>query len=102
MNNCNVCGLPLELCVCETIAKESTQKIKVFLEKKSFGKYYTIIDGIDPKSVSLKDLIKNLKNKFACGGAVKNNRLELQGDHRKHFPKILEEQGFARESIEIR
>ena len=42
---CTVCGLPKELCVCETIAKES-QKIIVKIEKKKFGKKYTIITGI--------------------------------------------------------
>ena len=34
---CTMCGLPKELCVCETIAKES-QKIEVKIEKKKFGK----------------------------------------------------------------
>ena len=38
---CPKCGLPRDLCVCESIAKE-TQKIEVTTEKKKFGKenYY--------------------------------------------------------------
>jgi len=45
---CPKCGLVKELCVCETIARE-TQLIKVFLERKKFKKFYTIIEGIDQK-----------------------------------------------------
>jgi translation initiation factor 1 len=39
---CTTCGLPKELCVCETIAKEA-QKIVVTTTKKKFGKVYTVI-----------------------------------------------------------
>ena len=34
---CQDCGLPKDLCVCETIAKEQ-QKIEVSTEKRKFGK----------------------------------------------------------------
>ena len=43
---CPQCGLPKELCVCETIAKEQ-QKIIVTTEKKKFGKINTIVKGIN-------------------------------------------------------
>ena len=39
---CQICGLVKELCVCETIAKES-QKILVYIERKKFNKNYTIV-----------------------------------------------------------
>ena len=98
---CPKCGLPKELCVCETIAKES-QKIIVKLEKKKFGKYYTIIEGISDKDIDVKTLVKNLKTKLACGGTVKDNRIELQGNHKNNIKKILVDFGFSSESIEIR
>ena len=47
---CPNCGLPKELCVCETIAKES-QKIIVSTIKKAFGKVNTVIRGIDEKEI---------------------------------------------------
>ncbi|MFH1439893.1 MAG: stress response translation initiation inhibitor YciH [Candidatus Woesearchaeota archaeon] len=97
---CTTCGLPQDLCVCETIAKE-LQKIKVYNVKKKFGKTYTIIDGIDPKQIDIKDLTKKLKSKFACGGTYKEGNIELQGDHRHNVRDVLVEMGFTPETIEI-
>lgn len=98
---CPVCGLPKELCVCETIAKES-QKIKVYIERKKFSKTYTVIDGIDKKEINLKNLLKKLKTRFACGGTAKEGKIELQGDHKHNIRAVLVEAGFQPETIEIR
>ena len=98
---CPVCGLVKELCVCETIAKES-QKILVYIEKKKFNKNYTIVDGIDKKEIDLKDLEKKLKSELACGGTIKDGKIELQGEHKIKVKKILIEHGFAPSSVEIR
>ncbi len=98
---CPKCGLVKELCVCETIAKES-QTIKVFLEKKKFKKFSTMIEGIDQKDIDLKDLAKRLKEQFACGGTAKDGKIELQGDHRNKVKGILVGMGFPTDSIEIR
>jgi len=98
---CQTCGLPKELCVCEIIAKES-QKIKVYLEKRKFGKKYTVIEGIEQKEIDLKDLIKQLKNKFACGGTVKEGKIDLQGDHKQRVKPFLISIGFLPESIEVK
>ncbi len=97
---CTQCGLPEELCVCETIAKEN-QKIIVKVVKKKFNKISTIVEGIDEKEIDLKDLAKNLKSKFACGGTVKEEKIELQGDHKQKVKEILVQMGFAPETIEI-
>lgn len=96
-----ITGLPKELGVWEAITKES-QKIVVQNEKKRFGKVYTTVSGIDNKEVDLKQVGKKLKSAFACGGTTKNNRIELQGDHKQKVKKILIELGFAPETIEVR
>ncbi len=98
---CTKCGLVKELCVCETIAKES-QRISVFTEKKAFGKFYTIIKGIDEKEIDLKDLAKKLKSELACGGTSKEGRIELQGNHKNKVKDILIKVGFSPDSIDIR
>ncbi len=95
---CPNCGLPNDLCVCETIAREN-QKIEVSIEKKKFGKKYTIIKGLN--GIDLEDLAKKLKNKFACGGTVKEENIELQGDHKQRAKQVLVELGFPEEMIEV-
>jgi translation initiation factor 1 len=95
-----VCGLPTDLCVCEEIAKEE-QIIRVFLEKRRYGKNYTLVTGIDPNEVDLSALAKKLKSRLACGGTAKEGRIELQGDHRYKIKAILEESGFPPSNIEV-
>ena len=96
---CPTCGLPKELCVCETIAK-GEQRIKVKLIKRRFGKVITLIEGIDDKQINIKDLAKKLKSKFACGGTVKNGAIELQGEHKNRVKEILIQLGFSKDTIE--
>jgi translation initiation factor 1 len=94
-----ITGLPKELGIWENIAKES-QKIKVKLVKKKFGKKYTAIEGVNQHEVDLKELAKKLKSRFACGGTTKDGIIELQGDHTKDMRKELIKQGFSPDSIE--
>ena len=98
---CSQCGLPKDLCVCETIAKE-TQTIVIGLEKRKFGKLETTIQGIDGKEIDIKDLAKKLKSKLACGGTVKNNIVELQGNHQQKVKDFLIQMGFAPNTIETK
>ncbi len=101
MTVCVTCGLPKELCVCESIAKE-TQAITIELEKKKFGKVYTVISGLDEKEIDLDELAKKLKSKFACGGTIKDGRVELQGDHKLKVKDFLATIGFAPETIMVK
>ncbi len=97
---CVVCGLPKELCVCESIAKES-QEIKISIVKKKFGKSNTLVEGIDTKQIDLKELAKKLKSVFACGGTTKEGKIELQGDHKYKFKDELVRIGFPEETINV-
>lgn len=90
---CDTCGLPDELCVCEEIARES-QEIRITVDKRRYGKMMTIVEGINPQDIDLDKLVKELKNKCACGGTLKDGRVELQGEHRKRVAEVLREMGF--------
>ena len=98
---CPKCGLVKELCVCETIAKES-QRIKVYTITKKFGKVSTVIEGLDNKEIAVKDIAKQLKSEFACGGTVKAGKIELQGDHRSKIRSSLVKHGFSEDTIDIK
>ncbi|MGB9636761.1 MAG: stress response translation initiation inhibitor YciH [Thermoplasmata archaeon] len=90
---CPVCGLPEDLCICEQIAKE-TQQVKVYTDRRRYGKTVTIVEGIDGADIDMHELAKKLKMKCASGGTVKDGRIELQGDHKKKVQDSLEELGF--------
>jgi len=98
---CNKCGLPKQLCVCETIAKES-QRIQVYTVTKKFRKVSTIIEGLDKKELDVKVIARKLKSEFACGGTVKEGRIELQGDHRAKIRASLISLGFPVNTIDIK
>jgi translation initiation factor 1 len=97
MDICPKCGLPLQACVCEEIAK-TEQRIKVRIEKKRFGKVVTVISGI--RGMDLKSIAKSLKHELACGGTIKGDIIELQGNHLRNAKSTLVNLGFPEESIE--
>ncbi len=95
---CETCGLPKSLCVCGEIEKEQ-QKIRIKTEYARFRKILTVVEGLDDRAKA-KELVKLLKRKLACGGTVKNTRIELQGDHRKKVKELLIAEGYKEKSIE--
>ena len=96
MDICPKCGLPVGACVCNELTK-TKQKIKVQTTKRRFGKIVTTISGIESDT---KNIAKKLKEELACGGTVKNNTIELQGNHLKKVKEKLIEIGFSEENIE--
>mgnify|MGYP001579571859 CR=1 FL=1 len=96
-----ITGLPKELGVWEIITKEG-QTIGVYLERKKFKKISTIIEGIDEKEISLKNLAKKLKEQLACGGTTKDGKIELQGDHKSKVKGFLVKMGFPPDTIEVK
>jgi translation initiation factor 1 len=101
MDVCQKCGLPSDLCVCESIAKEQ-QKIVISDVRRKYKKHMTIIEGLDGKQIDVKSLTKLLKQKFACGGTSKDGTIELQGQHGRKVKEVLIKEGFPEESIEVK
>ena len=76
------------------------QTLKISVDKRRYGKFVTIVDGIDPKSENIQEIAKELKKKVASGGTVKDGKtIELQGDHRNAVKKYLEDMGFKIEVV---
>ena len=95
---CPKCGLPKEICVCEEIARDQ-QNITVAVDKRRYGKMMTVVDGLNPHDLDLDSLISNLKSICACGGTIKEGKIELQGDHRSKVKEALEKLGFIVEVL---
>lgn len=100
---CSICGLPNELCVCDQSQKDSSL-IEIKIEKRKYGKLWAIVLGINVESPKLKLILKNIKNKLACGGTVKGKSLEILFGKNDRIPdliKVLVDEGFNRDSIHI-
>lgn len=97
---CPKCGMPKDLCVCDSIARDD-QQITVKIDSRSYSKEVTVIEGLED-SQNLEDLASTLKTKLACGGTAKEGRIELQGNHTHRIIDVLEEQGFDRANIDVR
>lgn len=97
---CPTCGLPKEICVCEEIAQEQ-QQIKVYSQERTFGKSVTVIEGMNEEQVDLENIASDLKKNLACGGTVKEGRIELQGNHEDKIGDLLVEMGFSLDMIDV-
>jgi len=93
MANCQVCGLPEEICLCKEQSKEGA-KLSVTTEKRRYGKDVTIVSGLSDKA-ALEEVGRTLKTKCAAGGTIKDNKIEIQGYHLPKVKKILQEMGYA-------
>lgn len=58
------------------------------------GKTVTIITGFQCKPETLEKLLKQLKTQCGSGGTLKDNTLEIQGDHKQKILQILIEIGY--------
>lgn len=97
---CPTCGLPKEICACEEIAQEQ-QRIRVFSQKRTFGKSVTIIKGLNEEQVDMEEIASNLKKNLACGGTVKEGNIELQGNHKSRVEDLLVDMGFSSDMIDL-
>lgn len=66
--------------------------IKVVKEKRR-GSYVTLVLNIGQHQPDLKKICSALKQRFACGGSIKQETLELQGDQVENVKAYLKEIG---------
>ncbi len=58
------------------------------------GKTVTVITGFQTKAETLTALLKQLKAQCGTGGTVKDNEIEVQGDHKQKILEILVKLGY--------
>ncbi len=76
----------------EKISKNEHQL--VFTYEKRKGKPVTLVGRFYLSDKEKKEILKFLKKKLACGGAVKDEWLELQGDVKDKIITALEADGW--------
>ena len=58
------------------------------------GNGVTTISGLYTEDINLKALTTKLKKNCGSGGSIKNNIVEIQGDHRVKVREYLEQKGY--------
>lgn len=58
------------------------------------GKGVCVITGLDLDDAGLNKLAAELKKKCGCGGSVKDNNIEIQGDKRDMLKQFIEGKGY--------
>ncbi len=70
------------------------QQVTVRLEKKGRGgKAVSVISGLQQSRQGMEALLKQFKARLGAGGTIKDNTLEIQGDHRDSLCVLLQEMG---------
>ncbi|HKL48655.1 MAG TPA: translation initiation factor Sui1 [Desulfuromonadales bacterium] len=94
---CPECSKPLRQCTCRkpTAAPAGDGVIRLSRQTRGRkGKGVTLITGVPLAGEQLKDLAKKLKQKCGSGGTVKEDVIEIQGDHRDTLMVELKKEGW--------
>ena len=74
--------------------KEPNKHQLHFSKEKRRGKVVTIVKPFCLEKKDLQALLKTLKKKLGCGGTLKEDSLEFQGDIPEQIRKLLEALGY--------
>ncbi len=95
---CVTCGELEEACVCPPPVKELTppskQTARIAVEKRKQGKLVTVVRGLPSNDNDLPALLTRLKSTCGAGGTLKDETLEIQGDHVDQVAKLLQGLGY--------
>lgn len=95
---CPKCSKPVAGCLCRTSAKfvpGGDGIVRVGRETSGRkGKGVTVISGVPLPPDDLKSLARELKQKCGTGGTLKDNVIEIQGDHRDALIALLKGRGW--------
>lgn len=71
------------------------QDLRVQVSRKGRkGKSVTIVSGFAHNSKTLEALAKKLKSQCGSGGTVKDNTIEIQGEHATKLVSLLVDKGY--------
>jgi translation initiation factor 1 len=95
---CDRCGLLESECVCPPPPTPplppEKQTAKLAVEKRKKGKTVTVVRGLPAQGNDLPALLAQLKNACGAGGTVKDDELEIQGNHLDRVRDLLSDMGY--------
>ena len=95
---CERCGELEEDCVCPPPPKEFTppekQTAKLAVERRKMGKTVTVVRDLAAEDNDLPALLAKLKSDCGAGGTMKEDLLEIQGNHLERIRDLLKEIGY--------
>ena len=94
---CNTCNKEQKRCKCHSTSSTPSGDGIVRVGRQTKGRKgagVTTITGIPLTGKELKDFVKKLKKKCGCGGTIKNEVVEIQGDQRDLLIPELEKTGW--------
>ena len=94
---CDHCGALEADCECpparEPQVPPEKQTLRLQVEKRKKGKLVTVVRGLCATNDNA-ELLSGLKNHCGSGGTLKDNVLEIQGDHLERISGYLKGCGF--------
>jgi translation initiation factor 1 len=97
--HCPTCGKRLDRCPghgrpASTAAVPRDGVVRLHRDRKHRGgKVVTVITGLPPAQLS--SLASELKRLCGTGGTVRDDSVEIQGDHRDRLADVLRQKGFS-------
>ena len=95
---CERCGELEEACTCPPPPKVLTppekQTARLTVEKRKKGKVVTVVRGLPAEENDLPGLLGQLKAACGAGGTIKDDEVEIQGEHLERLRGLLGEIGY--------
>jgi len=100
---CDRCGELEEDCRCDPADLKSTpqwlepskQVAKVRVDRRKHKRMITVVWGLDPSQSDLRALLSRLKASCGSGGSLREESIELQGDHAERVRAELRAIGYT-------
>ena len=76
-------------------SRQLNNPVRVHRDRKGRkGKTVSVIKGVKSPPAGKQALLKHLKGKLGAGGALKDDDIEIQGDHRQKIVELLNALGY--------
>ena len=95
---CERCGELEEVCQCPPppAPRIPPEKLtaRIAVEKRKKGKLVTVVRGLSANESDLPELLTKLKSTCGAGGTLKDDIIELQGNHLDRVRGLLSDIGY--------